>query len=355
MVDAEFGRGVARRRRVCRALVAIVTLAAGLGSAISDPASAGAAPVSVTQNASSAAIRSGCRPLLSATFLQPSYTVFPWTAQRYDSELSSMTAVGISTVILQWSVDMDADQAYYPTIAGGYPLTTDMVTPLLASASTHGANVWLGLGNVYDWQSHATDRSWLAAQMATDEHIADELWTLYRNRFSGWYISNEVDDSLLSNPVAAANIRWFFQTLTSYLHAKDGRLKVMTSPTYSGLHESTTQFAASTKQALAAVDILNVQDGGGSGYIAAADINRWFTALHSVFSSTHTALWQDADMYAVGGPMAPTQLQGDLAATCGLVAARSGFSFTTQMGPLDLGTSAYYNAYASFRSTVLGR
>jgi hypothetical protein len=129
----------------------------------------------------------------------------------------------------------------------------------------------------------------------------------------------------------------------------------MTSPTYSGLHESTTQFAASVKQNMSSVDLLNVQDGGGSGYIAAADINRWFTALHNAFAGSHTVLWQDADMYAPGGPMPPAQLQGDLAATCGLVSARAGFSFTTQMGPLDLGTSTYYDAYASYRSGILTR
>jgi hypothetical protein len=295
-----------------------------------------------------------CRPLMSATFLQPSYAIFPWSATRYSSELSDMTAIGISSVVLQWSVDMDAHQSYYPTTSTAYPTYTDMVGTLTTTAAAKGVSVWLGLGNVYAWQSHAGDRQWLAGQLAVDEHIADELWARYPNRFAGWYVSNEVDDTLLANATTAGNIQWFFTTLSAYLHTHDGARKVMTSPTYSGLHESTTQFAASVRQTLAGVDVLNVQDGGGSGYIGATDIAHWFGALHDALAGTRVTLWQDADMYVPGGPMPPAQLQGDLTATCGLAAARSGFSFTTQLGPRDLGTAYYYDAYAAFRDRVLG-
>ena len=37
-----------------------------------------------------------------------------------------------------------------------------------------------------------------------------------------------------------------------------------------------------------------------------------------------------------------------LNATCGLVSANSGFSYTTQMSPQTLGTSTYYDAYKSY-------
>ena len=48
------------------------------------------------------------------------------------------------------------------------------------------------------------------------------------------------------------------------------------------------------------------------------------------------------------GPMAPAKLQANLKATCGLVASRPGFSFTTQMSPASLGTSTYYDAYRAY-------
>ncbi|MFN2561305.1 MAG: DUF4434 domain-containing protein [Jatrophihabitans sp.] len=317
------------------------------------------APVTVS-NADAAAARpesarpAACRPLLFATFLQPSYAVFQWSPARFDEELADMTAIGINTVILQWTVDMDARQSYYPTPGTAYPTAMDIVGPLLNAAGAHGAKVWLGLGNVYSWQAHAGDDAWLTNQLVVDERIADQLSAAYPNRFAGWYISNEVDDSLLANPTTARSIQRFFTTLSGYLHTHAGRAPVMAAPTYSGLHQSTTAFAASVRSVMGSLDVLDVQDGGGSGYIAPSDITNWFRALHDALAKTPTALWQDADMYGPdGAPMNPPALQNDLAATCGLVVARSGFSFTSQMGPADLGTFTFYEAYRDFRTAVL--
>lgn len=290
---------------------------------------------------------------MGATFLQPSWPVASWSRGRYDVELADMSVVGIRTVILQWTVDMDAKIAWFPASLSGYRRNADMVGLLMAAAARRHDSVWLGLGNVYSWQKHASDRRWLANQLAIDERIADQLWARHHGSIAGWYISNEVDDALLSRPSTASTIGWFFSQLTHYLHTHDGGRPVMTSPTYSGLHLSTTQFAAAAQRYLHSVNVLNVQDGGGSGYIAAGDIKNWFTALHKVFAGSPVQLWQDPDMYGLHGPMASAQLQRNLAATCGLVNMRSGFSFTTQMGPHDLRTSSYYNAYRAFRSGVL--
>lgn len=259
-----------------------------------------------------------------------------------------MKAAGITAVIDQWTVDMDANQAYYPAPATWYPEQANMVGPLVSVARSLNMTVWLGLGNVYNWQAHASDATWLANQLYVDEQTADQIWSVYPGKFIGWYISNEVNDELLSTPAAVGPMTWFFTSLTQYLHTHDGDLPVMTSPTYAGLNESTTAFAHSVRNVLGAVDVLNVQDGGGSGYIAPSDITNWFSAMSAAFAGTHTVLLQNADMFSVGGPMAPANLQADLDATCGLVSGRTGFSFTTQMGPLDLGTSTYYNAYRSY-------
>lgn len=228
-----------------------------------------------------------------------------------------------------------------------------MVSPLVASAGLLHMDLWLGLGNVYNWQAHATDQAWLYNQLYVDERTADQLWALYPGRISGWYVSNEVNDALLSTPAAVGPMQWFFAALATYLHTHDGNLKVMTSPTYSGLHQSPAWFAQSVKSVLGSVDVLNVQDGGGAGYIGPANITDWFSALSAALAGTRTALWQDADMYASsGGPMHISRLGADLKATCGYAVGRTGFSFTTQMGPADLGTRRYYDAYRTYAAAA---
>jgi hypothetical protein len=290
----------------------------------------------------------GCHATMTGTFLQPSWPVASWNPARWAQEVNDMNGVGIRSVILQWTVDMDANLAYYQDPPTWYPRGADMVGSLLSAAGPRSTSVWLGLGNVYNWQAHAGDTNWLYNQLYVDERIADQLSALYPGRIRGWYVSNEVDDRLLSNPANIGPMTWFFSSLTGYLHTHDGNLPVITSPTYSGLHESTVQFAQSVKQVLGSVDVLNVQDGGGSGYIGPADIGRWFSALSTALAGTRTALWHNADMYAVGGPMDPKQLQTDLNATCGYARTWTGFSFTTQMGPADLGKSYWYDAYKRY-------
>ena len=291
-----------------------------------------------------------CRAKMSGTFLQPSFPVFAWSSARYDRELTDMRNVGIRFVIDQWTVDMDAGEAYYAAPTVPYRQGPNMVGSLLAAAGRQGTGVWLGLGNVYNWQAHATDDAWLTKQLEVDKRIAADLWARYPGKIQGWYISNEVDDKLLSNPAAVGPMKRFFTALTDYLHTNAGNLRVMTSPTYSGLNQSPAQFAHSVKDVLGAVDVLNVQDGGGSGYIEASDITNWFSALSAALAGTGTALWSDPDMYQVGRPMDPARLRANLNATCGYAAVRTGFSFTTQMSPTTLGTDYYYKAYKKYVS-----
>ncbi len=290
-----------------------------------------------------------CGDGMGSTFLQPSYSVFAWDAARYDTELQRMKDVGITTVIAQWTVDMDANLSHYPGPATWYPRGPDTITPLINTAASKHMSVWLGLGNVYNWQAHATDYDWLYNQMYVNMVTADQLYALYPGRIKGWYISNEVDDKLLANPAAVAAMTWFFTGLTNYLHTHNGNLPVMASPTYAGLRLSPAQFARGVKQVHGALDVVNVQDGGGSGYIGASNITDWFRALSAAFKGSKTAVWQNADMFMTPrGPMSPAQLQANLNATCGYVTARSGFSFSTQMSPESLGTPFYFDSYRAW-------
>lgn len=303
----------------------------------------------IVPSGSAPAQAASCRASMSSTFLQPSWPVFAWNGARYDQELRGMKALGISTVINQWTVDMDANQAYYPAPAGWYPRGANMVGELMASAKRQQMGVWLGLGNVYSWQAKATDYAFLQNQLYVDIQTANHLYALYPGQIKGWYISNEVDDALLANPAAIAPMRWFFTELANYLHTHIGNLPVMASPRYSGLNQSPAQFAQGIKAVHGSLDVVNVQDSGGSGYIRSTDITNWFTALSTTFRGTRTKIWSNADMFdSPLGPMAPAKLQANLNATCGLVAANSGFSYTTQMSPQTLGTSTFYNAYKTY-------
>jgi hypothetical protein len=316
-------------------------------------AAAGALAAAATLSPLTAEAATSAPPVMSSTFLQPSGTTIPWTAKQYSSEISLERAAGITSVIDQWTIDEDANQAYYPDASGWYPRSSDMTDPLLSAASAAGDSVWLGLANVSAWQSHAGDASWLNNQLYVQEQTADQLYKLYGSNktFKGWYLSFEVSDQELGSSADATAMKSFFTSLTTYLHTHDGDKPVMTSPTYEHLTESPAQFAASVASVLGGFDVINVQDSGGSGYEQPSDITNWFTALHKALAGTRSSLWDDPDLFSAsnkGGPMTPAQLQANLKAAYGQVSGYSGFSFTTQMDPNLIGTSSYYSAYQSY-------
>jgi hypothetical protein len=309
------------------------------------------APLALSSAPASAA--TAASPVMTSAFLQPSGTTIGWSSQQYASEIALERAAGITGVIDQWTVDEDADQAYYPDASGWYPRAGDMTDPLLATAGQAGDTVWLGLANVSAWQAHAGDTTWLDHQLSVDEQTADQLYQLYGSAkaFRGWYVPFEVSDHELGTTADVGPMKSFFTALTGYLHSHDGGKPVMTSPTYEHLTLSPATFAASVRSVLGGFDVIDVQDSGGSGYEKPSDISNWFTALHQALAGTGRALWDDPDLFSAGnhgGPMAPAQLQANLKAAYGQVSAYSGFSFTTQLDPNLTGTSSYYDAYRAY-------
>lgn len=312
-----------------------------------------ATAVTAAATAGTAHAATTAAPVMTSTFVQPSISnsapTIDWTASRFTQDFQPMAGAGIRSVIVQWTVDRDANQAYYPSAKGWFPQRSNMVGNVFSAARSAGiSRVWLRLADTYDWQSHADDYTWLNNQLYDDERTADQLYALYGSQMSGWYISNEVNDRLLSTPADVAPMTWFFSSLTNYLYTHDGGKPVMEFPTYQNLTRSPARFAASCKQVLGTVDVLNVQDSGGSGYVHPSDITNWFGALHKQFAGTKTAVWDDPDLFANGAPMPPSQLQADLRAASGLVSGYSGFEFITQLDPAIVGTSTYLTAYRNY-------
>lgn len=298
-------------------------------------------------------------PTMTSTFIQPSinaqYPTINWNRTQWDTEFSEMKDVGITTVIVQWTVDQDANQAYYPDPSTWYPQKTDMVGNIMQAAKDEGMKgVWLGLANTSAWQQYAGNSTWLEQQAQDDETTADQLYKLYGSEITGFFVSDEVNDVLLNTPADVGPMTDFFSGLATYFHAHDGDLPVMESPTYQSHSISNTQFASDLATVMGSTDVLNVQDSGGSGYIIPSDISYWFSALKTQFAGTATEIWDDPDMYAVGGgPMPVSQLSADMQAAYGDVSSYSGFSFPTALDPAVVGQSVY-NAYETYAHQYTG-
>jgi hypothetical protein len=305
--------------------------------------------VATTQSGQAAGLTTPapCPATMAGTFLPPSWAS-SWSLSRFAQDIDSMNGVGINTVILQDSIDLDAKVAYFPNPPAGYPSGPNVAGDVIQEAAIHHTKVVLGLANSNTWATNAGNQAWLANDLRTDESLADDLYASYHGSFAGWYIPNEVDDYLLATPSEVTPTTWFFNSLAGYLHTHDGDLTVMASPFFQNTWQTASQFADGVRHMFADVDIVNLQDGAGEGRSAPA-VTSLFGAVAAALSGSRIQLWDDPDMYLMGvGPMPPGHLQSDLQATCSLARQWTGFAYSTQMDPVGVGTSYYYDAYRSY-------
>lgn len=296
-------------------------------------------------------------PYINGTLFQPGTgggNNLTWTQARYTSEQAQMNAIKMRDTVIQWSVD-DNNQALYATSNPAYTKGQDMVGMVLAAnaANGGGGKVWVGLATpvYWDWYVNSDNPTWTANLLAKQKAIATELTQKYPGKIAGFYAPQEVDDALLVNAAKTAGARTYFTGLASHVHSLG--LKLKTDPFYSGLRLTPGPFATAIKGLFngTGVDVLAVQDGTGATNIDGALAVQYFAALKPALTGTGIALWVNHDMYDMrrgGGAMLPADLQSHIKALAPYVTGAYGFSFPSQMGPDDIGTNTYYNAYKTY-------
>jgi hypothetical protein len=315
-----------------------------------------------------------CRSIVQGTFLQGTAPL-DWTAAQWDSELKNMTAVNMRELVLQWSLQVDDNRAFYPSSIPGYAqavsqggLPVDVVGNTLANAKAHGMRVWLGLQIDQAWFTNNNDPNYLNLQAPLAERVADELWARYGSfatTIKGWYLPFEVTNYDFTTPSSQSNLQNFFQQVVTYLHNHDGDLPVMTAPFYSdgtGLSPSGWTSLWTGVLKAAPFDVIALQDGVGDNHVdvstpaaTAGRLRAWFSATRAAITAaqSRTALWDDADMYGIDGwPISTRQLVDDMNAVAPYVSRIVGFSFSSQFSPLHWGgNTLFYDPYKTYVTT----
>ncbi|MDP9073099.1 MAG: DUF4434 domain-containing protein [Actinomycetota bacterium] len=291
-----------------------------------------------------------CHATMGGTFVPMDGWAATWNTARTDQEMAGMQGAGIRQIILQNAVDLNIHKAWYPQ--SRYPQGTNVVGNVASLAQRHNMSLVLGLANDTTWWQHATDPTWLMQHARSNEAIADDLYRYVGPSIQAWYIPEEVDDYNMAYGPDLAPLKAYFTELTTYLHSHDGNKPVVSSPYFQGLAGLTTDaYAAALRQTLTGVDVVNLQDGGGElyigGYRSPAAITSLFQSVRNAFRGVAT-IWDDPDLYRMRiGPFPPVPLQANLNAVCGLATFITGFSYPSQLDPLN-GETWWYNAYLSY-------
>jgi hypothetical protein len=311
------------------------------------------------------------RPLMSSTFMQPGTPVggssnLTWNQARMNAELNApgtgMWQAGIKTVILQWAADYSSgvNKAYYPSPT--VPQSTNLAGMLFTAAATASPamKIWLGLGQdtYYDFYYNCANPSTnyiMGTLLPKQLACAAELYALYGSQIAGWYLPEEIDGNFAPGSVAQQTATSYYTALIAALKTAYPTIQVMASPFYAGLQLTPAQFATTCSLiwGSTALDILAPQTGSGDGSMSAysmtpAQVASYFSAIRAAMPAT-TTLWANCDMYSgSGGPLPLASLTAAMAAAQPYVRSFTGFSFTSQMSPLGLGSSSTYNAYLAY-------
>ncbi len=344
-------------------------------------------------------IRSGS-PRMNHTFIQPGTGSNPtsnltWTQTRWNQELAAMQASGISNCMLQWCADIDPSStrtptAYYPsgTISNNSAQILTYIKTAAAALTSNPITVWTGLAtynglgagadnnDYYNFYTccnggtgtgsvgFSTTTSTFYTTAATNtflsfqETVASQLYSIYgTSGLGGFYIPEEMDGNYSLGGTAQTNAATYYQSLISYIHTNCPGMPVMVSPFFSNptLLQTPAQWAAILvatflpANVAARPDILALQIGVGDTAAVTTNIAaEYFAAVSKAFAGSGVQLWGNTDMYydpTGGGPISIADLTGSMQAVAPYVQDMTGFSFTSQMSPIGLGTNYWQNAY----------
>lgn len=235
------------------------------------------------------------------------------TADDWRQQIRGMHGLGMNTVVVQ---EVFRNQAYYgrnkiatkgyhglafypsTLFPGRAPIACqDPLGAILSEADRFHMSVFLGVG-MYAWFDYS------APSLDWHKKVARELWCRYGRHpsFYGWYVSEEVDGSLIPSQGEKAKDRYrqeivtFFKEFRSFCRQLAPEKPVMLAPNTFGLRKSKDVWP----HVLANLDIVcpfgfgRMPNGDLTGQEAE---NIWRTMC----SNTGTHLWMDMEAFVFQG------------------------------------------------------
>lgn len=236
--------------------------------------------------------------LFTGTFVQ---LPLPWGPDGWVDEFNDMQAVGIDTLVIQWSAY--GNQAHYPSQLFGTDWMTDTALDVIfREAAARNMKVIVGLSMDDSWWKGAFSDEDIQAEIERNRAIANELWELYGKSpaFGGWYIPHEIDDINRGDALRNRLVQ-FLRSLSDHLHAISPGFPVTIAP-YFGRNMSVAQYERWWTYVLsrAGIDILMLQDGVGTHRVELQrDVIPRFEAMKRACQAAGVRFWSDLEIFDV--------------------------------------------------------
>lgn len=239
---------------------------------------------------------------ISGTFYQPSKGCPLGTdREKWNAMFSEMKSLGMDTFIVQWAVANGI--AYYPSelewISEKGP---DFLTLCFEMAEKWDFDIIVGLDFGDEWWNHESGD--LLKTATHNEAIAGEIAAKYlpSERFSGWYVPQEISNYTSTVPGMENEIREFL-TQTALVCDRITPGKTLSiAPFFNGQSKGFSkpeEYAEWMRRTTenTGIDIIMLQDGIGAHPIPYAEMIEYFQALRHSLAGTEIELWSDLEIF----------------------------------------------------------
>lgn len=228
---------------------------------------------------------------------------------QVDQDLGWQSQVDDDGIIVDWSVDQEADAAWYPDQVG-YGYFESTIPTLVAATAAAGQPLWMGLiVSPTLFQQDANSWSFLEAEVPRFEAVADDLYRQYGSTITGWYIPTEPNQTNVATPALSLQYGTWLSQIDAYLHTYDGDKQVMIaaempSAALTGLTPHQFVQEMQPMMSVAHINVWDFEDGFGmTGWTPQQEARGFSLAIH-YGDQDGDAVW--ADVYT---PASSTPLQ----------------------------------------------
>ncbi|MBU0676998.1 MAG: DUF4434 domain-containing protein [Verrucomicrobia bacterium] len=238
---------------------------------------------------------------VSGTFIQLNRKVAQKSAEEWTTDFEDMKAVGLDTVIVQWTAQKSILYFRWPAPEETIPFTEqyDAVERILDAAEATGFKVYLGLQNDPDFWRQITSRDqvlrdYFLVRVAQNERLQAGLLAAFGGRscWTGYYITEELDDLSWRLAPRRQIVKLYLDVLSKRLRANDGNRNICVSSFYRA-RTAPDLFASNLEDIVEGADIDHVliQDGVGVGNPPQAYVPIYFEALKNMAAKDKPDLW----------------------------------------------------------------
>lgn len=227
-----------------------------------------------------------CPGGVDATFVQLHDEQLRWGRAQWVRAVADLRALGISTLIVQYTGD---EHGSFAARYGGGSLTH-----LLAVAGERGIDVWIGLDEAPSWPRVAPPRF----SPLSDARRAAALARLCASHAScaGFYLSPEIDDTTWSDRVSQLRAR--VRRSVSILRAHRPGARVSIAPFFTRRlgPAAYARFLVALLNG-ADIDVVMLQGGTGTGRASPADARMYYRALAPALRARGVDTWLVVELF----------------------------------------------------------